>query len=195
MNDRIHALLQQIHALQTELRALLATQEAKVQYRIKGHRVEFERVVRDTHLRLKMGLLRWLCASQWRNVLSAPLIYSMILPMFALDLCLSLYQAVCFRLYRIPRVRRSDYIVIDRQHLAYLNIIEKLNCLYCGYGNGLLAYAREITARTEQYWCPIKHARTVSGTHERYPGFLEYGDATELHARFAQFREALRQEE
>ena len=30
------------------------------------------------------------------------------------------------------RVRRSRYFVIDRHHLAYLNGIEKLNCVYCG---------------------------------------------------------------
>jgi hypothetical protein len=29
----------------------------------------------------------------------------------------------------IARVRRSQYVVIDRQHLAYLNAIERLNCM------------------------------------------------------------------
>ena len=90
---------------------------------------------------------------------------------------MTLYQAVCFPVYRIEKVRRADYISIDRHHLAYLNGLEKLNCMYCGYGNGLLAYASEIAARTEAYWCPIKHARRMEGTHRHYPEFLEYGDA------------------
>jgi hypothetical protein len=89
----------------------------------------------------------------------------------------SIYHAVCFPVYRIPKVRRSDYIVIDRHALPYLNLIEKLNCVYCGYFNGLIAYVQEIAARTEQYWCPIKHARKVAALHSRYQHFLEYGDA------------------
>jgi len=49
--------------------------------------------------------------------------------------------------------------------------------VYCGYFNGLIAYTHEIAGRTEQYWCPIKHARRTSGFHSRYSRFLEYGDA------------------
>ena len=35
----------------------------------------------------------------------------------------------------------------------------------------------KISARTEQYWCPIKHARRIKAAHERYPKFFDYGDA------------------
>jgi len=75
------------------------------------------------------------------------------------------------------RASRRDYLVNDRHKLAYLNTIEKVNCSYCGYGNGVIAYAREIVSRTEQYWCPIRHAHRVPGAHERYPRFFAYGDA------------------
>jgi len=45
--------------------------------------------------------------------------------------------------------------MLDRRGTApYLNIMEKVNCLYCGYLNGLTAYAQEIGGRREQYWCP-----------------------------------------
>jgi len=101
------------------------------------------------------------------------------------------YQATCFPIYGISRVRRSDYIVFDRRHLAYLNFIEKFDCLYCSYGNGLMAYATEIFARTEQYFCPIKHAQKVLGKHARYKYFLDYGDATDLHKKFEEIRVAL----
>ena len=74
-------------------------------------------------------------------------------------------------------MQRRDHVTFDRQHLAYLNGLEKLNCVYCSYANGLLSYAREIAGRTEKHWCPIKHARRLSGTHQYYPDFLEYGDA------------------
>jgi len=40
------------------------------------------------------------------------------------------------------------------------------------YENGLAGYFREIAARTEQYWCPIKHARRIKAAHGRYPRFF-----------------------
>lgn len=112
-----------------------------------------------------------------KSIVSAPIIWSCILPALIMDLIVSLYHAVCFPIYGIPKVKRSNYIVFDRQYLQYLNIIEKINCAYCSYFNGLIAYIQEIAARTEQYWCPIKHARRISALHSRYQKFLSYGDA------------------
>ena len=97
--------------------------------------------------------------------------------MLLLDLFLTIYQAICFRVYHIAKVKRSEYVVLDRGDLPYLNILEKFNCMYCGYANGLLGWAREIAARTEQFFCPIKHARRILAAHDLYPGFFEYGDA------------------
>ncbi|MBF0629027.1 MAG: hypothetical protein HQL91_12490 [Magnetococcales bacterium] len=110
-------------------------------------------------------------------ILSAPFIYALIFPLSMLDFFLFLYQLVCFPIYGLPKVRRTDYISIDRGALVYLNIIEKLNCLYCGYAVGLLALSREIGSMTEQYWCPIKHARTIKDPHEIYLDFAEFGDS------------------
>ncbi len=192
MNEKIERLVRQINELEDELKATLLEQQAEIRYRVEGTRIEFEKKIKQTHRQLRVGLFRWLRSSKPRNVLSAPFIYGMILPMTFMDLTLTLYQWVCFRLYRIPRVQRSDYIVIDRHQLAYLNLIEKLNCSYCAYANGLLAYAREITSRTEQYWCPIKHARKMLDPHRRYLYFLPYGEAEDYHLKQRQYRRALR---
>ena len=67
-----------------------------------------------------------------------------------------------------------------------------LNCSYCDYANGVIAYVREIGSRTEQYWCPIKHALRIRDPHERYLKFLEYGDAVGYRARHESFRDKLR---
>lgn len=192
MNEKIERLVRQINELEDELKATLLEQQAEIRYRVEGTRIEFEKKIKQTHRQLRVGLFRWLRSSKPRNVLSAPFIYGMILPMTFMDLTLTLYQWICFRLYRIPRVQRSDYIVIDRHQLAYLNLIEKLNCSYCAYANGLLAYAREITSRTEQYWCPIKHARKMQDPHRRYLYFLPYGEAEDYHLKQRQYRRALR---
>ena len=127
--------------------------------------------------RYKIGLLRFLRQSRLSVILTSPVIYAGWVPFLLLDAFITVYQAVCFPLYRIPKVRRADYLVFDREDLPYLNLIEKFNCFYCAYGNGVIAYAREVGARTEQYWCPIKHARRLRAAHGRYPAFFDYGDA------------------
>ena len=60
---------------------------------------------------------------------------------------------------------------------ALSHALEKLNCAYCAYANGLVGYVGEIAARTEAYWCPIKHARRMVMTHARYADFADFGDA------------------
>jgi hypothetical protein len=191
LNERARELLAQISSLQDELRDTLTEQEARVRYTIEGKRIEFEHAVREAHRQLKLGFWRWLRLSRPRNILAAPFIYGMIFPLVFFDLSLSLYQAVCFRLFGIARVKRSDYMVVDHHKLAYLNIAEKFNCLYCEYGNGLVAYAREIVARTEQYWCPIKHAHKILDPHAHYSHFMEYGDAESFRQHWQVLRDDL----
>jgi hypothetical protein len=138
-----------------------------------------------------VGLARFLRTSPISRIISTPFVYALILPLALLDLCVNLYQAICFPLWGIARVPRSDFIVVDRHHLPYLNGIQKLNCIYCGYANGLIALTREIAGRTEQYWCPIKHASRVAAPHHRYRGFVDYGDATGYRDKIKTFREKL----
>ncbi len=127
--------------------------------------------------RYKIGLFRFLLRSNFLDIITAPVIYIGWIPFLLMDLFVTVYQTICFPVYRIPKVKRSDYLVFDREDLPYLNIIEKFNCFYCSYGNGVAAYTREVAARTEQYWCPIKHARRIKAAHERYPRFFDHGDA------------------
>jgi hypothetical protein len=129
------------------------------------------------HLRLKRSSWKHLRSTRLLVILSSPLIYVCVLPFLLVDAAVAIYQFVCFPIYGIPKVRRKDYLVFDRGRLAYLNTIEKVGCVYCSYVNGLLALITEIAARTEQYFCPIKHAQRLVQTHSRYAKFLAYGDA------------------
>src|SRR3990172_1232601 len=158
MNARMRHILEQINALENELRTVLHEQETRLLYQINGKRIEFEDSVKETHRKLKMGVFRWFLTVRPQQLLTAPIVYGLIIPLVFLDICVTIYQATCFPIFRIAKARRSNYIVIDHQHLAYLNIFEKFHCIYCSYSNGLLAYACEIAARTEQFFCPIKHA-------------------------------------
>lgn len=191
MNDKIERLLAQMATLEVELLTAIQEQESSVFFQIKDKRVEFENSIKQAHRKLKKGFFHWLVTNRPQNLITGPIIYGMIIPLLALDFFISFYQASCFPIYKINKVRRADYIVFDRQHLEYLNFIEKFHCSYCAYGNGLIAYMSEIIARTEQYFCPIKHARKILGTHKRYASFLEYGDAENYPAKLEAFRVAL----
>ncbi|HEX9714388.1 MAG TPA: hypothetical protein VGA28_01725 [Desulfurivibrionaceae bacterium] len=177
MDTRIAALLETMKKLEQELLLEIEKKEAEFYYTVIGKKVRFEAEIKKQHRRLVLHLPRYLVEASLLNILTAPLIWLILIPALFLDLTVSIFQVVCFRVYGIPRVKRQRYIVIDHQSLAYLNLIEKLNCLYCGYFNGLIAYVREVAARTEQYWCPVKHARRLAAMHSRYGKFLEYGDA------------------
>jgi hypothetical protein len=195
MNERISRILAQMAALEVDLRSAVQEQESKMFFHIKGKRVEFERSVREAHRKLKNNFFHWLVTNRPQNLITGPIIYIMVFPLLMLDLCVSFYQFTCFPIYGITKVRRSDYIVFDRQQLGYLNFIEKFHCTYCAYGSGLMGYMSEILARTESYFCPIKHARKILGTHSHYNRFLAYGDAADYEARLEQYRVALGKKE
>jgi hypothetical protein len=146
-------------------------------YELHSREIRFPDAVRKEHTRLRSSLLRYMQESRFFVGLTAPLIYGCIIPFVLIDLFISVYQAFSFPLYGIPKVRRSDYIVFDRGKLCYLNLLERINCAYCSYGNGVMAYVVEVAARTEQHWCPIRHAHRIEHPHDRYSHFLPYGDA------------------
>ncbi|WP_153133124.1 hypothetical protein [Dechloromonas hortensis] len=173
MNKHIDELLDRIRDLQDELEEeYRQTREDWAQKKLELA----EELLRQQR-RYKTGLFNFLRHSRLLVVLTAPVIYSGWVVFLLMDLFVTVYQAICFPVYRIPKVRRGDYMIFDREDLPYLNIIEKFNCFYCSYGNGVAAYTREVAARTEQYWCPIKHARRIKAAHGCYPSFFDHGDA------------------
>ena len=188
LSDNVTEIINKIRELEKQLEEELNARQAALSYQIRNRRVRFTRAMRQLHRRQRIGLWRYLRRARPAHVLTAPIIYSLVLPFALLDLMVVIYQHTCFRVYGIPRVRRSDYVIIDRHQLAYLNLIEKLNCVYCGYGNGVIAFVREVAARTEQYWCPIKHARRVRDPHSRFGRFLDYGDPEAWKTQLARLR-------
>lgn len=191
-SQKLHEILERLHATQLELEQeldrKLADKREQFQYSLLRGKVVFERGMHRYLKTHRIKLWRYIVNAPLAHLISAPIIYSVIVPLVMLDISLTVYQHICFRLYKIPRVRRADHIIIDRGSLAYLNAIEKMNCMYCGYGNGLIQYAHEITSRTEQYWCPIKHARRSLGEHKRVMKFFDYGDVASYRQHFKTLR-------
>ena len=184
----IQDIVEQIKNLEKRLSLEIQKKEEEFFYKIHGKKVEFEETTRRYHKTLVTRIYTYISNAAWLNILTAPVIWFCLIPAIFLDLTSAVYQAICFPVYKIPKVKRNDYIVMDRHALNYLNTIEKLNCIYCGYFNGLIAYVQEIAARTEQYWCPIRHARKIANIHSRYEKFFEYGDGNEYRNKIEEIR-------
>lgn len=171
--DKIREKLAEI---QSDVEQGFEERRQKFNYKLEREKVVFEKEVAQRHRLLKMKLSSFLRTSPLMMFVTAPVIYSVAIPIAMLDLFVTVYQTICFPVYGIPKVKRSEYVVMDRKYLAYLNVIQKINCIYCEYGNGVIAYAREVASRTEWFWCPIKHAKKAKGLHEHYYDFIDYGD-------------------
>lgn len=194
MNEKIKRIVDKIHALEEELLTILYEQQSEFSYKIAGKKVEFEKNIREAHKKLKTSWFYWFITVSPKHLLSGPFIYGLVIPLLTFDISLSVYQSICFRLYGVPLVKRSKYIIFDHRHLAYLNLFEKINCLYCSYASGVINYAREIASRTEQYWCPIKHAHKILDVHHRYTDFIDYGDAENYQRNIETLRKNLQNE-
>ncbi|MGD9905422.1 MAG: hypothetical protein AB7U83_18290 [Vicinamibacterales bacterium] len=177
--------------LAARVRRDVAEQRRRWRYRVHRGRVRFDRDVHEAHRRLKQRVPAYLRDANVLSLVTAPVIYSLLVPLALLDLWVTAFQWVCFPIYGIARVRRRRYFPLDRHRLDYLNAIEKANCTFCTYANGLIAYVREVAARTEQYWCPIRHAQAVTAPHPRYRRFFEYGDGAAYHGELAAMRREL----
>ena len=186
--SRVNELLDKIEALEKELVEELRTIEPRLRYTIQDKKVRFSAEVKKRQKLLVRRWFNYVYDSGFWIILTIPLVWSALIPMLILDAAIGLFQLLCFPVYGIPFVKRREYIVFDRHSLPYLNIIEKLNCTYCAYFNGVMGYVREVAARTEQYWCPIRHARSIKPVHSRYRHFFPYGDAEAYRSGLAEVR-------
>jgi hypothetical protein len=189
--SNIDELIVRIRGLEEEMQAEFDKKRDDFRFVIDKRRARFSEDVTQLQRISKVGLVRYVTGASLLSLIVAPVIYSGVVAFLLLDLFLLVYQAVCFPIYQITKVKRAEYVVFDRGDLPYLNAVEKLNCAYCGYANGLMGFAREIAARTEQYFCPIKHARRIRAAHGHYSNFFEYGDAESYRRGLMRLRENL----
>ena len=120
-----------------------------------------------------------------RHILASPFIASVVIPLVFTDVWFEVYHHVCFPLYGIKMVDRKKYIKIDRHRLKYLKPIQKVNCAYCGYANGLVNYWVKIAGETEKYWCGIKHEKDSNFIPPKHHWeFAEYDDEKEFEKKY-----------
>lgn len=189
MNDKIREIVEEIEAMKLKLAEEIAQQESHIGYEIHNGYVKFEKEVLARQKENLKNLLVWFGEVPLLHFLTAPIVYGMVIPAVLIDLTLFIYQHVVFRILKFKFIKRSDYIIFDHQYLGYLNSIEKLNCIYCSYVNGLMQYASAIAGRTEFYFCPIKHAKKVVHEHDYYNKYLAYGDGEDYRKKLKTLRE------
>jgi hypothetical protein len=190
--NQINSILERIDALEGELADELHRRHVELRGVIEEKKTWFSDEVERQHRELASKVSDYVYDSGALKILTIPVIWGALVPAVLIDAAVCVYQFLCFPIYGIPRVKRSRYVVIDRYALGYLNWLEKLNCVYCGYFNGVMAFVREVAARTEQYWCPVRHARPVAA-HSRYRYFFDFGDAKGYRDGLTAVREQLKE--
>jgi len=176
MKSKINQILADIQTKKEELFVEYEKLKEKYGFIIEWKKIIFNSETKNKNKLFKEGVIDFIFSARVRAILSIPFIYAMIIPSVILHIFLWFYQQTAFRLYKIPLVSIKDYIVFDRKELDYLNIIQKVNCHYCSYVNGLYSYATEVAWRTEKYWCPIKNAKKTKGWHDWQEHFADYWD-------------------
>lgn len=176
MISKINEILKEIEQKKSDLIKEYELLRKTYSYYLEWKKVIFAEKTRLYNKKFKQWLLKYIFTADVRNLISAPFIYAMIFPAIFLDIFLFIFQQTCFRLYWIPFVKRRDYIIYDRRYLDYLNLIQKVHCLYCSYVNWLFLYAVEVAWRTETYWCPIKSSRKLNWWHNWEKHFADYWD-------------------
>ena len=179
--SKISSIIEEIERLEKEL-------ETEVQKNAKAK----ESAIQEPSYKSK-DFFTYLKEVPFLVLLSSPIIYAMVIPAVILDIFLWVYQNINFRIYKIPIVKRKNYVVYDRQKLKYLHPIEKLGCVYCSYFNGVMAYSSEVASRTELYFCPIKHKKKIFYRHKYYKYFVDYGDAQSYNEKLEELRGKLKE--
>lgn len=175
-SDKITKILESIEKLKKDLRQEYINLQSKYDFFIQKRKIVFSLDAKNKQRLQKINVWFYAFTPDIKHLLSIPFIYWMIIPALFLDFALYIYQWAAYFFYWIPRVERKDYFIYDRKFLSYLNLIQKINCLYCSYVNWLFAFAVEIWWRTEQYWCPIKHALNSDSEHRYFKSYADYWD-------------------
>jgi hypothetical protein len=191
MSEKIEKIVQSIEEMKQRLREEIEKQESHITYEIDHGIVSFEAEVLKRQKLMMKDLFIYFREIPLLHFLVSPLIYIMVIPAMLFDVSLFVYQQVVCRIFKFEPIKRSDYIVYDRHYLGYLNPVEKLNCMYCSYFNGLMQYAAAMAARTELYFCPIKHAKKTAYEHQYYHEFFIYGEEENYQERLKELRTRL----
>ena len=121
--SRLQELMQEIRELEERVATEISREAKEFGYTIRNGRIAFSNELLEQHGAASKRIRHYLSECSWIALAVAPVVYSLIIPVVLFDIFIWFYQTICFPIYRLPKVRRSEYIAIDRQHLQYLNLL------------------------------------------------------------------------
>src|SRR4029079_7831823 len=92
MPSRLDGLLAHIAQLEQEVEHEVNRARAQWRYRVEAGRVRFERDVHLAQQRSKQSIPHYIRESSPLNILTAPIIYSMVVPIALIDASFTIYQ-------------------------------------------------------------------------------------------------------
>src|SRR5882724_13146294 len=103
MNPKLDTLLDQVRQLEREMVTEARAMEADVCTKFHEQKIHFtaEAKTRDRHFRL--GIPSYLLHSRFLVLLTSPVIWMCVIPIALADLVGTIYQAICFPIYGIPK--------------------------------------------------------------------------------------------
>lgn len=108
------------------------------------------------------------------QLLGGLIVYTVAPALFLLHGAMIFVRQTAFRIFGIPRVPFSDYLLLDRAQLRKLNLVQRVGCVYCEYANALIAWTKANINILEAYSCAIKHSAHRKG-QEHQDTFYPYG--------------------
>ena len=88
MNDKIREIIDEIEEMKLKLAAEIDKQESHISYEIKNGYVTFEKEVLAKQKENMKNLLTWFREVPFLHLLTAPLIYAMVIPAIIFDVLL-----------------------------------------------------------------------------------------------------------
>ncbi len=116
MSKRATQIADEIRTLEQELRQEI--QRIRIDsFEITEKAIHFKDEVVIRHRTQALSVLTYLRRAKMKHIVCLPIIWSCLLPAIVMDALVSLYQMLCFLLFGVLKVKRSDHVVFDRRNL------------------------------------------------------------------------------
>jgi hypothetical protein len=119
MTSQLAALMEKMRSVESEIESELAKRREELRFGFENSRVVFEEEALRIHRAIKTRASRYLLQANPLVVLTAPVIYSLLIPIMLLDIFVIVYQLICFPVYKS---RKSD-VGITSSSIAITSLI------------------------------------------------------------------------
>src|SRR5688572_22939865 len=99
MSPYVARIVARVREAKDDLAREVEEQQQRWHYRVRCGRVWFDKEVQRAHRRLRQSIPAYIRQGSVLSLVTAPAIYSLLLPLLLLDLWVWTYQWICFPIY------------------------------------------------------------------------------------------------